>query len=1203
MENTLDQPVSVPSGADFSTSRRDEPDDGPGPKDLLKSARYDLQAAREEINSLQELVRHYRDLEAKEKLPESELPPGPDVLEVFRVVDRKTASRFFDGRLGKILEAQSTLSPGGPQPFTLSGVCVVCGGLATFTSDFMFASPDENGRTLPAWRERQICSCKLNCRQRSSYHLLTQTLGLHADSVVYCSEQTTELFRRICSVFPNAVGSEYLGNSIPLGTVNPQGIRNEDITRLTFADASFDCIFSLDVMEHVPDYKAGFREMGRCLKPGGRLLLTVPFHFNLDRTVVRASFAPDGTLTHHLPPVYHGDPLDPKGVLCFNDYGWDMMDDLRAAGFPDATMFVFTAPQYGYIGLQYIILATRHAAPVNGSRLEFRWQTSPALKPRSSGLSNSPEELCQQAIALCQAGKWDQAGPCFHKLTQIEPGQLRGWQGRIECAKKLNQKVLESIIRSEALEQNPEWAAALNGTCASLPEKLDPRLKGKLKTVSLAASPTIVPWLNALPETHESLPIHADTLFRQKVWLEAGQVYAEIAELLPDDLEAVRRQLECCRNLNQTGPASVMLAKTILDLALSRHPEWKEALSVFLPDSHETLPAIASHTNDWCKVVKPAALPAVLILHSEEHEDFLKLVESKLSDRYPHGELLCLVPNDDLVLAEAMESLKLCHARLKSIGIRRDWKSEQLKEMLKTHLGGRRAFWLGGDDKCFSQLAEPKPMRIQKDETLDDYLDAEDAGSVPAAYPQYVNIALTSVCNYKCFFCSREKAGSIPHLPLAHLKSLRKLIEEVDHVDLTSPGESLIYPHIREAIEFITATNRKQGIQLTTTGLLLTEELALLLSKRLSQLTFSLNAATARSYERDMGVKRWNDVLNNIRTARKHIPREKLSLSYVLHRDNLDELPDFIRLAAELDAWHVRIVGMSAVNPANVRKTLWFCKERARAAVLRAKELGKKLNVIVSDMYETVEGMSNLAQVKCVMPTFGAYIRLNGDVWPCCYSYPQVMGNIHQPGGFEAVWNGKKYRKLRKSNYFSQCQNCPAIHSGTDRLDDHIASHVLAEARAQLPLITVIIPKLESTGALQAAITSLKNQTYPVWEAVLVLNSETGAALRNAALEHGRKDPRIRFLDKRGESNFPATIQQALEQASGKIYCWMETPFTPQQLEENLKTIETTTAGANPTPTTGPDSEPMAPGTTAILDDKIRRRTPIAAIPGVEMAG
>ena len=53
----------------------------------------------------------------------------------------------------------------------------------------------------------------------------------------------------------------------------------EDGRRLSFDDASFDKVYSLSVLEHIPD--AGdsecVRELARVLAPGGRCVLTVPF--------------------------------------------------------------------------------------------------------------------------------------------------------------------------------------------------------------------------------------------------------------------------------------------------------------------------------------------------------------------------------------------------------------------------------------------------------------------------------------------------------------------------------------------------------------------------------------------------------------------------------------------------------------------------------------------------------------------------------------------------------------------------------------------------------------------------------------------------------------------------------------------------------------------------------------------------------------
>lgn len=43
-----------------------------------------------------------------------------------------------------------------------------------------------------------------------------------------------------------------------------------------FADASFDLVLALDVLEHLDDDRAGLKEAVRLVKPGGLLLITVP---------------------------------------------------------------------------------------------------------------------------------------------------------------------------------------------------------------------------------------------------------------------------------------------------------------------------------------------------------------------------------------------------------------------------------------------------------------------------------------------------------------------------------------------------------------------------------------------------------------------------------------------------------------------------------------------------------------------------------------------------------------------------------------------------------------------------------------------------------------------------------------------------------------------------------------------------------------
>ena len=167
------------------------------------------------------------------------------------------------------------------------------------------------------------------------------------DSRPPCQE-ITPLYRWVKRRFPDAVGSEYLRDGTQRGGSSRHGICHEDLTALSFADESFDVVIALEVMEHIPDFRRAFSECARVLKPRGKMLLSVPFHQGPDHRL-RARVRDDGTIEHLLPPEYHGDPLDPRGCLCFHHFGWDVIDFLKAAGFRQTTAYSIWSRELGYL--------------------------------------------------------------------------------------------------------------------------------------------------------------------------------------------------------------------------------------------------------------------------------------------------------------------------------------------------------------------------------------------------------------------------------------------------------------------------------------------------------------------------------------------------------------------------------------------------------------------------------------------------------------------------------------------------------------------------------------------------------------------------------------------------------------------------------------------------------------------------------------
>ena len=120
------------------------------------------------------------------------------------------------------------------------------------------------------------------------------------------------------------------------GDVHPQsGYRCENLELLTFPDDSFDLFISQDVMEHIFDPAAAFKEIARVLKPGGAHIFTAPLINKTSSSEVWASRGENGEIVHHHEPEYHGNPVDEKGSLVTMHWGYDIANYIvEKAGTP-----------------------------------------------------------------------------------------------------------------------------------------------------------------------------------------------------------------------------------------------------------------------------------------------------------------------------------------------------------------------------------------------------------------------------------------------------------------------------------------------------------------------------------------------------------------------------------------------------------------------------------------------------------------------------------------------------------------------------------------------------------------------------------------------------------------------------------------------------------------------------------------------------
>jgi MoaA/NifB/PqqE/SkfB family radical SAM enzyme len=309
--------------------------------------------------------------------------------------------------------------------------------------------------------------------------------------------------------------------------------------------------------------------------------------------------------------------------------------------------------------------------------------------------------------------------------------------------------------------------------------------------------------------------------------------------------------------------------------------------------------------------------------------------------------------------------------------------------------------------------------------------------------PTQVYIEVTNRCNSRCVSCPLTYNHFLPYEPKHHLAwdDFRRIVDQIPHLDrvvLHGIGEPLLnkdlprfVTHLKErGAEVLFNTNAilldpKRGDALTAAGL--------------DELRVSMDAITPELYAQLRGVDRLAQVVRNLKAfIERHAGRTKpkVTLWWVAMQVNLPQLPDFVRLAAEIGVTEVymqRLVyfgggGELGENTTmKAEQSLYTVLEGQQATLIReceglAAELGLAFRASgATTPSESVTAKGSHPWQDCMRPWKLMYITANGTALPCCIApfatqdYSQIiLGNVLQKTAAE-VWNGTPYQDLRSA--------------------------------------------------------------------------------------------------------------------------------------------------------------------------------------------
>jgi len=283
------------------------------------------------------------------------------------------------------------------------------------------------------------------------------------------------------------------------------------------------------------------------------------------------------------------------------------------------------------------------------------------------------------------------------------------------------------------------------------------------------------------------------------------------------------------------------------------------------------------------------------------------------------------------------------------------------------------------------------------------------------AYPLYVYLELTSICNFKCNFCSvGNKKNDYMPLETAY-KALDELKKNNIYDVYYTGGEPLMHPQFKEIVEYANRIGIRQTI--LTNGYFLPKYLNLLPKIECVCVSFH---GDEKIFNNLVGGNYFDIIKKNILIAKK-VTNVKINYTVVNQNNNLKSMKSVLNFSKtnNID------VSFSKYNNIGIGKSN-SCGLDVKKFLINADKL------ISEGYYFTINDCiaSCLASSRYSYLTHGCgagycfcSIDSNGNI-KICPSSTYFVGNINK-NSFKHCWNNKKLKNFRSLKWIPiYCKSC-----------------------------------------------------------------------------------------------------------------------------------------------------------------------------------
>ena len=300
------------------------------------------------------------------------------------------------------------------------------------------------------------------------------------------------------------------------------------------------------------------------------------------------------------------------------------------------------------------------------------------------------------------------------------------------------------------------------------------------------------------------------------------------------------------------------------------------------------------------------------------------------------------------------------------------------------------------------------------------------------SYPKRIVCEMTSACNIHCKMCGRIAADFKPtFFDIEWLNLFENASKYIGELTLLGWGEPTLHPRFSDFLKW--AYEHKMQKFFCTNGTRLDAIIDDIFDYHTELLTVSLDGAEASTNNEIRKGADFEKITSNIswivkEKQRRGVNYPHLSIVMTMMESNYRQLPDFVKLAADLGIQEAKGVYLTVFDDKMLSENMYGKQSELKEIFAKAEKVAVDNNILLKLPYIQGEDIaSGDNHKKCFVGWRDFFLGSDGYVRPCM-STSKKLFHVSKYKSFEEMWNSEEYQEFRSrvnnENMDIPCKNC-----------------------------------------------------------------------------------------------------------------------------------------------------------------------------------